>query len=72
MLRAVTIVRALRKAGFYSVRQRGSHIHLRHSSDPTRYATVPYHSKDISRKDLASILKQARLSVADFLKLLKK
>lgn len=72
MLRATTIVRALRKAGFHVIRQRGSHVHLRHFSDPIRYATVPYHSKDISRKDLASILKQSKLSVEEFLKLLKK
>lgn len=72
MLRATIIVRALRKAGFQVIRQRGSHVHLRHSSDQTRYATVPYHSKDISRKDLASILKQSQLSVEEFLKLLGK
>jgi len=72
MLRAAVIVRALRKAGFQIIRQRGSHVHLRHSSDSTRYATVPYHPKDISRKDLASILKQARLSGEEFLELLKK
>ncbi|MSU74260.1 addiction module toxin, HicA family [Candidatus Kaiserbacteria bacterium] len=72
MLRAAEIVRALRKAGFGVIRHRGSHTHLRHSSDPTRYATVPYHSRDISRKDLASILRQSQLSVEEFLKLLKK
>lgn len=72
MLRAAVIVRALRKAGFQIIRQRGSHVHLRHFSNPTRYATVAYHSADISRKDLASILKQAQLSVGEFLKLLKK
>jgi len=72
MLRAATIVRALQKAGFHIVRQKGSHVHLKLFSDPTRYATVPHHAKDISRKTLASILRQARLSVGEFLNLLEK
>ena len=72
MLRAAIIIRALLKAGFRIIRQTGSHMQLRHVSDPTRQATVPNHPKDISRKDLASILRQARLSVEEFLKLLKK
>ena len=72
MLRAVAIVKVLLKAGFRIIRQKGSHIHLRHISDTTRHATVPNHPKDISRKNLASILKQAGLTVEEFLKLLGK
>ncbi len=72
MLRSAAIIRTLLKAGFRSIRQTGGHIHFRHFSDPTRHATVPNHPKDISRKDLASILRQAKLSVDEFLKLLKK
>jgi len=71
MLRYAAIISALAKAGFTIVRQKGSHIFLRHAADPKRFATVPRHPRDISRKDLASILRQAKLSVDQFLKLLR-
>ena len=71
MLRYAAIIAALTKAGFTIIRQKGSHIFLRHATDPTRFATVPRHPRDISRKDLASILRQAKLSVDQFLKLLR-
>jgi len=72
MLGAAAIVRALAKAGFIVIRQRGSHIFLRHVLDRNRFATVPRHSRDVSRKDLASILRQSKLSVDEFLQLLGK
>lgn len=72
MLGAVSIIRALLKTGFTIVRQKGSHVFLRHMLDPRRFATVPRHSRDVSRKDLASILRQAKISVEEFLLLLKK
>lgn len=72
MLRAAEIIRVLLKAGFKVVRSKGSHIRLQHLSDPTRKTTVAIHSKDISRGVLASILKQAKLSTEEFLRLLRK
>ncbi len=72
MLGARVIIRALLRAGFTVVRQKGSHVFLRHAHDPRRFATVPKHSRDVSRKDLASILRQAKLSVEEFLHLLGK
>jgi len=71
MLGATAIIRVLLKAGFI-VRQRGSHVFLRHALDQRRFATVPRHTRDVSRKDLASILRQAKLSVEDFLNLLRR
>ena len=71
MLRATDIIRALQKAGLVIVRQSGSHMQLRHQTDSSRRATVARHSKDISRKSLASILKQSKLSAEEFLRLLK-
>lgn len=70
MLNAAEVIRALRKAGFQIVRQRGSHVFLRHPDDSTRFATVPRHSRDVARRDLSSILRQAKLSVKEFLELL--
>ncbi|MEK7614637.1 MAG: type II toxin-antitoxin system HicA family toxin [Patescibacteria group bacterium] len=71
MLGAVSIIRVLLKAGFRIVRQKGSHVFLRHSTDPTRFATVPRHSKDVARRDLTSILRQSKLSIEEFLKFLR-
>lgn len=70
ILSAAKIIQALSKAGFAVVRQKGSHVFLRHMTDVTRFATVPRHSRDVSRKNLASILRQAKISVEEFLQLL--
>jgi len=64
------VVRALQRAGWVVVRQQGSHIRLqKHSDDKTLKITVPAH-RPIKRSTLSHILKQAQLSVDDFLALL--
>jgi predicted RNA binding protein YcfA (HicA-like mRNA interferase family) len=64
------IVRALQRAGWTVVRQRGSHIRLqRHTPDEVLKITVPAH-RPVKRSTLAHILKQAQLDVDDFLRLL--
>ena len=70
-LPAHDIIRVLEKAGFVVVRQRGSHIRLVHRDDPTRYATVAMHGSDVPRKDVASILRQSKISTEEFLRLLR-
>ena len=57
-------VRALGKAGFRRVRQRGSHITLRRDS-PYGRVIVPEH-REIDRGTLRAIIRQAGLSVAEF------
>ena len=53
LLRADEIIRALERAGFQAVRQRGSHIRLKH--DDGRVVTVPVHSgQDIGNGVLPS------------------
>jgi predicted RNA binding protein YcfA (HicA-like mRNA interferase family) len=57
------LVRALRKFGYQVVRQKGSHVRLRHSSDPQRLpVTVPLHS-EIATGTLRRILRDAAVSV---------
>lgn len=69
MLRADEVIRALERAGFQTVRQRGSHVRLKH--DDGRVVTVPVHSgQDIGRGLLRKILRDAELTPAEFLKLL--
>lgn len=61
-------VKALQKAGFYVARQKGSHITLRRD-DPKGRVTVPNHNP-IKPGMLRGIIKEAGLTVAEFLKLL--
>jgi predicted RNA binding protein YcfA (HicA-like mRNA interferase family) len=64
------VVRALRRAGWVVVRQRGSHIRL-HKATPTETLKliVPAH-RPIKRSTLSHILKQAQLTVEEFNELL--
>lgn len=61
-------IRVLEKAGFYIKRQRGSHI-IMQRDDPYANVVVPNH-RTLKRGMLSSILKQADLSVDEFLALL--
>ncbi len=56
------VIKALQRAGFVVVRQKGSHIRLqKHLANETLKIIVPAH-KPIKRSTLAHILKDARLS----------
>ena len=61
-------VRALEKAGFVVYRQRGSHITLVRT-DPRAQTTVPNH-KELDRDTLRAVIRQAGLSVDEFIALL--
>jgi predicted RNA binding protein YcfA (HicA-like mRNA interferase family) len=61
-------VKALEKIGFYVDRQKGSHIIL-YRDDPYAKTVVPKR-KSISKGTLRSILKDAGLTVDEFIKLL--
>jgi predicted RNA binding protein YcfA (HicA-like mRNA interferase family) len=70
-LNAREIVRALQKSGFVFSRQRGSHAIMTHPRTG-RVAVVPMHGgRDILPETLAGILKQAGLTVEEFLELLR-
>ena len=71
MLSGPNICKILAKDGFYHAGNSGSHIKLKDNSKPVRIVIVPNHS-EVARSVLASILKQARLSRADFFELMKK
>ncbi|WP_306120388.1 MULTISPECIES: type II toxin-antitoxin system HicA family toxin [unclassified Roseitalea] len=65
------VVRALQKHGFEVRRISGSHHLLRHPGPPVRNVTVPVHgNKPLKRATLASIIRQAGLSVDAFVALL--
>jgi len=62
-------VRALERAGFYLKRQTGSHLVLRRD-EPFAQVVVPDH-KVLDRGTLRAIVRQAGLSVDEFVSLLK-
>ncbi len=64
------VVAALEKAGYTVVRQRGSHIRMRHPADPGRKpVTVPAH-RGVKLGLLRKIVKDANLTVEEFIGLL--
>jgi predicted RNA binding protein YcfA (HicA-like mRNA interferase family) len=64
------VVRALQRDGWIVVRQKGSHIRLqKHTATETLKLTVPAH-RPIKRTTLSHILKQARLTIEEFNRLL--
>ena len=54
------ILNQLKRAGWYEVNQRGSHLYLKHPINNGKI-TVPMHSGDLPKGTLNSILKQAGL-----------
>ena len=61
------VVRALERLGFAVARQRGSHIVLRRGSQG---CVVPKH-RELKTGTLSAVLKQAGISVEDFVNALK-
>jgi predicted RNA binding protein YcfA (HicA-like mRNA interferase family) len=64
------VVRALARAGFSLHRIKGSHHHLRNPDRPDARPVVPMHRGDLPLGTLRAIIRQAGLSVAEFLDLL--
>ncbi|RMF81994.1 MAG: type II toxin-antitoxin system HicA family toxin [Chloroflexi bacterium] len=60
-------VRALQRLGYTISRQKGSHIRMRHESRPP--VTVPDHN-ELDRGTLRAIIRQAKLSVDEFVDML--
>ena len=57
--------------GFKAVRQKGSHVFYRHPDG--RYTTLPHHKgRDLSRPLIRSILKEIKLTIDDYNKILNK
>lgn len=63
-------VKALTKIGFNVVRQRGSHVIMKHPDG--RVTVIPVHSgEEIGRGLLMKIIKDIRITKEEFLKLLE-
>ena len=67
---AKKVIKLLNMIGSVSVRQRGSHVVLKHPDG--RVAVVPVHpGEDIGRGLLFKIMKDAKITREEFLKLLE-
>ena len=66
MLKAKDIIEALKNKGFQTVRQKGSHVRLRHQDG--RVTTIPIHSgQDVGKGLLRKILRDTELTINELL-----
>jgi len=60
------VIRALKKAGFVELRQKGSHVSLeKRAGENVFHTVVPMHGS-LAKGTLSDILKQAGLTVEEF------
>ncbi|MDA2931083.1 type II toxin-antitoxin system HicA family toxin [Acidobacteria bacterium AH-259-O06] len=69
-LKPKKVLRALQRAGFFIHHTTGAHYILKQPEQQTLRVTLPFHNKDLKRRTLESIIKQAGLTREDFQKLL--
>jgi predicted RNA binding protein YcfA (HicA-like mRNA interferase family) len=62
------VIQVLLRLGFFVHHQTGSHVNLRHSVNELLHVVVPYHNRDLAPKTLKSILAQAGINLAEFLR----
>lgn len=67
VLKSRQVIAALEKAGFRQVRQKGSHIQFKRGN---LLVTVPNHPGDLNPQVLRSIIRQAQMSLEEFINLL--
>lgn len=67
ILKPRQLTKKLQKLGFVKDHQTGSHLIMYHPQTEAR-AVVPIHLKDISKGLLATILRESKINLKDFLK----
>lgn len=70
LLSGQEVTKAFQKMDYVVDHQTGSHIILRHVKPPYRRLTVPAH-KEVAKGTLRALIRQAGLSVEQFMELLK-
>ena len=61
------VIRVLEKAGFYFIRQKGSHKLYKKGR---LRVTVPYHNKDLITSTTKHIIEQSGMTISEFIALL--
>ena len=69
-LKPQKVLQVLKRAGFFIHHTTGSHYVLKHSDKLAARVTVAYHTKDLKRHTLLSIIEQAGMTIEEFLKYL--
>lgn len=70
LLSSQEVTKAFERMGYVIDHQSGSHIILRHAKPPYRRLTVPAH-KEVAKGTLRALIRQAGLSVEQFVELLR-
>ncbi len=68
-VRPQEVVRALERAGWEVARQKGSHVSLK-KEGASFIVTVPMHRRDLPRGTLTAIVKDAGMTIDEFVSLL--
>ena len=68
-LKPKDVLRSLTRAGFATHHVTGSHHILKHEGREGLRVTLPWHNKDLKRRTLTSIIKQAGFTIEEFLDL---
>jgi len=69
VLKPRQVVAALEKAGFETKRRTGSHV-IMYKTDLRRPISIPQHPGDLPKGTLRAIIREAGLTVGEFLSLL--
>ncbi len=64
------VIKALSKAGFQVVRQKGSHVIMKKKTYESEIATVVPNHNEVDRGTLLEILRQTKIKRDEFMKLL--
>jgi len=71
ILTGVELIKTLEKTGFKIIRQKGSHVFLKHQDNRT--TIIPVHKgKDVDRALLRKILRDTKISPNEFKDILRK
>lgn len=70
VVRPEEVIRALERAGFVVEQVKGGRHALKHPDKPHLHVTVAFHKKEVPRGTLRAILRQADLTIDEFLNLL--
>ena len=71
IINAKRFEKLLIELGFHIIRQKGSHVFYKHPDG--RYTTLPHHKgRDLSRPLIRAVLKEIKLEIGDYKKLLIK
>ena len=65
-LKPKKVLQALERAGFYVHHTTGSHYILKQPHNPALRITLPFHGRELKRRTLHTIIKQAGLTAEEF------